>query len=153
MSAFRDKADAFSGRPLCPLITQSGHITAPKLDGWLAVRDYFCSRCHEPSHSSPGEFAIRPSMRLMNVEDGPSLGTDFERSGKGATSIFPMLRSIGGKSFRVVGPKLDLCLGQLTLATHDLENCLRSGLTKHYDSVNFAYPSTVRLQRTQRPQH
>src|SRR5262249_55420224 len=48
----------------------------------LIVRDYFCSRCHDPSHSSPGGFAIRPSTRLMNVEDGPSLGTDSSAAAK-----------------------------------------------------------------------
>jgi hypothetical protein len=43
---------------------------------------YFCSKCHDPSHPSPGEFVARPSMRLMNNIDGPSLGTDSSAAAK-----------------------------------------------------------------------
>ena len=35
-------------------------------------------------------------------------------------------------------PELDLHGCQLVLATHDLEHRLRLGLTKQYDSVDFA---------------
>ena len=72
----------------------------------------------------------------MNVEDGPSLGTDSSAAINARRA--PMSRPIRCKSFRVVGPQLDLRMSQLTLATHDLKNRLRLGLTKHYDSVNFA---------------
>src|SRR4029078_4399180 len=66
------------------------------------------------------------------------IGHGLERSGKGAACLVPMSRSIGGKSFTVVGPELDLPRGQLALAPNDLKNRLWVGLTEHYDSVNFA---------------
>src|SRR6476661_3183473 len=69
---------------------------------------------------------------------GSVVGNRLECSGKGATCVVPMSCSIGGKSFSVMGPQLDLHRGQLLLATHDLKHRLRLGLTKQHDSIDFA---------------
>jgi hypothetical protein len=66
------------------------------------------------------------------------VGNGFERRGKGAACLVPTSCSVGGEPFREAGPKLDLRRGQLALAPHDLEHRLWLGLTKQYDSINFA---------------
>ena len=42
-----------------------------------------------------------------------------------------------------MGQEFGLRSGQLALATHDLEHRLRLGLTKQYDSINFARLDSV----------
>jgi hypothetical protein len=48
------------------------------------------------------------SILLRNVYGWFTVGNALERSGKGTACLFPISGSIGGKSFRVVGPQLDL---------------------------------------------
>jgi hypothetical protein len=47
-------------------------------------------------------------MRLMNVIDGPSSGTDSSAAAKARRASSQCRARLGGKSFRVVVPQLDL---------------------------------------------